>query len=112
MPAGHGNKSGEMNTITKFVACAALGMLWCVGSRAGAPQPFSDDLTLDWDGFRTALRDKGLDFRVGYVSETATNVRGGDRELWRYADQWTFATTLDLQTLFGVKHAQFQITIT
>ena len=101
-----------MNNIAKIVACSVVGVLLCAGSRAGAPQPFSDDLTLDWDGSRTALRDKGLDFRIGYVSETATNVRGGDKELWRYADQWTFATTLDLQTLIGVKDAQFQITIT
>lgn len=58
------------------------------------------------------LRDHGFDFRLGYVSETATNVRGGDGELWRYADQWTFASILDLQKLIGIKDAQFQITIT
>jgi porin len=110
--AGRSRKSGEMSMITKFVACAAVSMLWSVASRAGAPQPFSEDLTLDWNGFRSTLRDEGFDFRIGYISETATNVRGGDKELWRYADQWTFATTLDLQKLIGLKDAQFQITIT
>jgi porin len=102
----------KMSALTKALMCCVLGLVCSDASWAGAPQPFSDDLTLDWDGFRTALRDKGFDFRIGYVSETATNVRGGDRELWRYADQWTFAAILDLQTLIGVKDAQFQITIT
>jgi porin len=95
-----------------IVACCVLGLAWCATSSAGAPQPFSEDLTLDWNGFRTMLRDHGFDLRVGYISETATNIRGGNNELWRYADQWTFASTLDLQKLIGIKEAQFQITIT
>jgi porin len=93
---------------------ASVSTLMIAGSVAwaGAPQPFSDDLFLDWDGVRSALYDKGIDFRLGYVSETATNVRGGPEELWRYTDQWTFATTLDLQKLLGLTLAQFKITIT
>jgi porin len=79
---------------------------------AGAQQPFSDDLFLDWDGIRSALLDKGIDFRLGYVSETATNAKGGEKELWRYTDQWTFATKLDLEKILGLKQAQFKITIT
>jgi porin len=94
-------------------ALASLGILVCSPiAQAGAPQPFSDDLFLDWDGLRSELRGDGIDFRVGYISETATNVQGGDKELWRYADQWTFAATLDLQKLIGLDQAQFRITIT
>ncbi len=85
---------------------------WGTVARAGAPQPFSDDLTLDWDGFRSNWLDKGVDFRIGYVSETATNVRGGDEELVRYTDQITFAATLDLQKLLGLPQAQLKIAIT
>jgi porin len=79
---------------------------------AGAQQPFSDDLFLDWDGIRSALYAEGVDFRLGYVSETATNAQGGGKELWRYTDQWTFAAKFDLDKLFGLKDAQFKITIT
>jgi porin len=96
----------------KAFTCCLLALTWSLTSRAGAPQPFSQDLTLDWDGFRSELRDNGFDFRIGYISETATNVRGGDKELWRYADQWTFSSALNLETLIGAKQAQFQITIT
>jgi porin len=93
--------------------------LFCVGALAscatawgGAPQPFSDDLTLDWDGFRNALHEEGIDFHIGYVSETATNVKGGPEEDWSYTDQWTFLTTLDLQTLLDLNEAKLRLAIT
>jgi len=66
----------------------------------------------DNGGFRDELREQGVEFSLGYLSETATNLRGGDRELWRYADQWTFATTLDLEKILGLRQAKFQITLT
>jgi len=87
-------------------------LLFGPAALAGEPQPFSDDLFLDWNELRGALREDGIDFRVGYISETATNARGGDKELWRYADQWTFAATFDLKRLFGLDQAQFRIAIT
>jgi porin len=92
---------------------AAAALLTCSATAwAGAPQPFSDELFLDWNDLRTMLREQGIDFRVGYVSETATNAKGGEKELWRYTDQWTFSTKLDLQKLFGLKQAQFGLVIT
>jgi porin len=94
-------------------ALLSLGIVACGSvAQAGAPQPFSDDLFLDWNNLRNALHEAGIDFRLGYTSETATNVRGGDEELWRYADQWTFAATLDLKKLLGIDQAQFRIAIT
>src|SRR5215469_2313174 len=79
---------------------------------AGAPQPFSPEIILDVGDLRQLLREEGIDFRVGYVSETATNIQGGTQQLWRYTDQWTFATRLDLQKLFGIREAQFAVVIT
>jgi len=88
-----------------------LLIAWCCGAQAGVRQPF-EELAEDWGGIRSVLGEKGVDFRIGYVSETATNVQGGAQELWRYADQWTFAAALDLQKLLGIDQAQFKITIT
>jgi porin len=79
---------------------------------AGAPQTFSEELILDWNNLRGTLRDYGIDFRVGYLSETATNVQGGTQQLWRYNDQWTFSLTFDLQKLAGLNQAQFAVVIT
>jgi porin len=91
---------------------AAVTMTCAAAARAGAPQPFSDDLSLDWDGIRSEWLNKGVDFRIGYVSETATNVQGGDRELVRYTDQFTFSATLDLEKLLGLNQATFKMAIT
>jgi porin len=91
---------------------AATLMTCAAAAWAGAPQPFDDDLTLDWNGIRSIWFDEGIDFRIGYVSETATNVQGGDRELTRYTDQITFSTTLDLDKLLGLNQAKFRMTIT
>jgi porin len=101
-----------MSTKSRFAFILLALIAWCTAAHAGAPQPFSDDLTLDWDGFRSDLFERGIDFRIGYVSETATNVQGGDQELTRYTDQITFAGALDLQKLLGLPQAQFKITIT
>jgi porin len=92
---------------------SAVVMMTCAAAAwAGAPQPFSDDLTLDWDGIRSEWFNKGVDVRIGYVSETATNVQGGDRELVRYTDQITFSATLDLEKLFDLKQATLKLAIT
>ena len=98
----------------KYVLALLLpAILSCYSTaQAGAPQSFSEDLVLDWNDLRRALREEGIDFRVGYISETATNARGGDEELWRYADQWTFAAALDLKRLLDLDQAQFRIAIT
>ena len=90
-----------------FKSAMSVTLMMCATSVwAGAPQPFGDDLFLDWDGIRSSWLDKGIDFRIGYVSETATNVQGGAQELARYTDQITFTSTLDLEKLLGVEHAQ------
>ena len=95
------------------VALFCVGALACCATAwAGAPQPFSENLTLDWDGFRNALLEEGIDFRVGYVSETATNVKGGPEEDWSYTDQWTFLGILDLQTLLDLHEAKLRLAIT
>jgi porin len=97
--------------LKQTVAAAAL-LAGCATAWGGAPQPFSEQLFLDWDDLRALLREQGIDFRIGYVSETATNAQGGPKQLWRYTDQWTFNTKLDLQKLFGVPQAQFSFVVT
>ena len=96
----------------KLALTGAALLSCCASVWASAPQPFSEELYLDWNDLRGHLRDQGIDFRIGYLSETATNAQGGREELWRYTDQWTFATRLDLEKLFGLKEARFYVVIT
>jgi porin len=104
---------GLQNMQFKWTCVSAAMLTACTaGAWAGAPQPFSDDLSLDWDGLRSEWLDKGVDVRIGYVSETATNVQGGDRELVDYTDQITFSANLDLDKLLGLEKATFKMAIT
>lgn len=66
----------------------------------------------DWNGDRTRLKDRGIDFQFGYTGEAAYNATGGIEQDAAYADQYVAGVTLDLEKLFGIPAAQFQATIT
>jgi porin len=99
-----------MKLKTACIAAALAG--YCASALAGAPQTFSDEIILDWKDLRAMLRDDGVDLRVGYVSESATNVQGGPRQSWSYTDQWTFSTMFDLEKLLGLEQARFGLVFT
>lgn len=66
----------------------------------------------DWNGTRTRLAERGIGFDFGYDSELARNLRGGEREITRHADQWKFGTTLNLAKLWGWSGASFTAVMT
>jgi porin len=66
----------------------------------------------DWDGARTRLKERGIDFQFGYTNEIAYNATGGTHSTARYADQYAAGVTFDLDRLLGIPSAQFQTTIT
>jgi len=92
-----------------FVACMVLvpQAVWADDQPA-----FSDGLTGDWGGLRTRLQSDGINFSGGYVSETASNLQGGNKTTVRYTDQFTFGMNLDLNKLLQMHDAQFQFTVT
>lgn len=94
---------------------ALMGMsLSSSGWAAGAFDPDGDFMFGDWGGARTDLADQGVNFRFEYISEMAYSVDGGfrDKHTGRYADQWTAGANFDLDRLFGVPNARFQLTLT
>ena len=100
-----------MISIKSTLLAIGIAVIPCL-AQADEQSPFSDNLTGDWGGLRTQAHDAGIDFTFAYVSETATNAQGGEKQGTRYTDQWTMGTTLDLQKLLDLDHAQFQLTIT
>lgn len=66
----------------------------------------------DWNGERPRLEAKGITFDLGYDSQVAHNFSGGTDELTRYADQWRFGATLDLDKLWNWKGASFKALMT
>jgi porin len=91
--------------------CAAVLLLGVAGANAQdvASRPY---LLGDWDGVRARLADRGVTFSIGYGSQVAHNASGGDERLTRYADQWLFGATLDLDKLWGWMGGTFQVTLT
>ena len=79
---------------------------------ASPPAEPSPWLFGDWNGERTRLKDKGIDFQFGYTSEIAYNATGGFRNAAEYTDQYVAGVTLDLDRLLGLPSAQFQVTFT
>jgi porin len=98
---------------TLVIAAALCGMARAGdaadGNAASEPSPW---LFGDWNGERTRLKDRGIDFQFGYTSEIAYNASGGTRRDAAYADQYVAGVTLDLEKLVGLQAAQFQATFT
>jgi porin len=99
-------------------ACASLGLalvllLAGVGAagaetarRPAEPRLFGD---MEW---RTKVFDKGIDFQLVHVSESAYNLGGGTKQLVDYTDQVAVGTTFDLERIVGLHDAVIQVTYT
>jgi len=101
----------------RSLLASALGLAFISSSVWADQTPFSLDspwLLGDWGGYRTQLQQEGVDFQANYTMESASNLAGGYRSASsaRYADQWAFGSTLDLDKLINWQGAQFQMTVT
>src|SRR5262245_64704489 len=78
-------------------------------SPATEPEPW---LLGDWNGLRTRLKERGIDFQFGYTGEFAYNPIGGSEVGAAYADQYAAGVTFDLDRLISLPDAKFQVTLT
>jgi len=108
-------KGNSLNQFRLIGGISVLGALTLSGS-AFALEPFnaSEHMTGDWGGLRKELHDKGYDFNLEYVGEMGANVKGGYNhdKTARYSDQFAIGTQIDLDKAFGIKDAEFKLTIT
>ncbi|MDF0731157.1 carbohydrate porin [Pseudomonas entomophila] len=101
----------------RYPAMALATLLGSVSPSASASEPLANDtpwMLGDWNGTRSALKEQGYDFTLGYVGEMGSNLHGGfdhDRTA-RYSDQFTVGSHLDLEKLLGWHAAEFQLTVT
>ncbi len=96
-------------------ACLLWSMMACNPVFAGdAFAPDSKWMSGDWNGKRSELAARGVDFSLSYVGEVASNLDGGYRDdsIGRYSDQFALGVHLDLENVFGWKDAQLQVTVT
>ena len=109
-------RCGAVRSVSHWLQRGLVSAAICGAAAASAQEPAPDfankTLTGDWGGLRTRLAARGVDLSLGYVSETATNPRGGSGEKVRYSDQWSFGTKIDLGKLAGQDNASFELLVT
>lgn len=96
------------------LVCVAVTLGFSQAHAANAFDASSPYMFGDWNGERTALKDQGYDFSLGYTGESGTvldskKTGGHDTE---YAGQFVFGTHFDLSKILGWQDTEAQITIT
>ncbi len=94
-------------------AAAFVAVLLLLAQRGGA-DPLRDwleraELTGDWGGRRTALRERGVDLYARYHVGFWSNLRGGLDQGTRFESLADFGGDLDLERLVGWRGARFAI---
>ncbi len=66
----------------------------------------------DWHDIRTRLGRRGITVTARYASESAVNVTGGRKTLFRETGQFDAGALFDLEKVMGLKGGAFQATLT
>ncbi len=104
-----------------LVASGLLCISASAAAQAAAPAPEAaketsfwkrDTLTGDWNGARTALKDRyGTEVTLGYIGETLSVLSGGLHRHTSYEGRLEFSLDTDLHTLAGWKGGSTHLTV-
>ena len=104
---------------SKGCFCGAISLLalCCSLQTAHATDAFDPEspwMLGDWNGQRTALKQKGYDFNFGYTGELASLLDSKEHSSHgtEYADQFAIGAHVDLEKVLGWKDTEAQITVT
>ncbi|MFW1753944.1 carbohydrate porin [Acinetobacter wanghuae] len=106
----------NLSPLTKAVY-TSLAALLLSNTATHAADAFSAEspwMLGDWNGQRTELQQKGVDFSFGYTGEMATllDAKKSSSHGTEYADQIALGAHLDLEKIAGWKDTEAQITVT
>lgn len=112
-----GTLSRQRRAPQALVMALSIGAACGYSFNARAADAFATDsawMTGDWGGTRTDLLNKGIDIKMGYTGESASNIDGGYKHdrVTRYADQFNLGADINLQTLLGWNDAAFSLSLT
>ena len=89
------------------------------GTQAAPPQGTSQpawfdqrEMTGNWGGLRTTLKDEGILIRGHYVGEMAGNPQGGRSQGFRYAHEIAIGADIDFDKLTGIDVGTLHVTLT
>ena len=89
-----------LKSLSKRIAATVLALLSCLA--AGSEYPSNQFLTGDWDGRRDAVRDRGIDLKLNYTTESMYLASGGeDDDDGTYTHNIGLDLLLDMERLVG-----------
>lgn len=91
----------------RHAACLLTAFIAASDAHAEAPYLFGD-----WNGTRSDLSRRGIDFTFAYGSQLVRNVQGGERTITRHSGQLVLGARADLDTLWGWNDTVFQLSVT
>src|SRR5688572_26872936 len=75
-------RSARVIDNVRLLCFAAALIVWSVGASGESRRGAAEVEVNGHESPRNAWREKGIDLSIGYLSETVTNIQGGERELW------------------------------
>ena len=100
----------RMNTIVASILCCSASTAVLANNAFDSSSPW---MFGDWNGKRTALKDKGYDFTVAYTGQFAGVIDADKKGKGNaYADQWTFGSHFDLNKILGWNDTEAFVAIT
>lgn len=102
-----------------FVTLAVVILTFVLGAMAMPREGRAEDLvsrwmaqetaTGDWGGWRTRLRQAGIDPQLNFTTDLLGNPVGGLRQSAAYAGMWYGETVFDLETIAGLNGLRFVV---
>ncbi|WP_199529798.1 carbohydrate porin [Pseudoalteromonas sp. bablab_jr010] len=98
--------------VARLKSIAAIMLLYSQSGYADDSFDVHSHLSGEWLGARDKLAEQGVDVRLGYFSQTAHNLKGGESTETAYADQFFAGGYFNLEKLLNWSGAEFKVELT
>ena len=98
--------------VARLKSIAAIMLLYSQSGYADESFDVHSHLSGGWLGARDKLAEQGVDVRLGYFSQAAHNLKGGESTETAYADQFFAGGYFNLEKLLNWSGAEFKVELT
>ena len=105
-------RSYRYSNVARLKSIAAIMLLYSQSGHTANSFDVHSHLSGDWLGARDKLAEQGVNIRLGYFSQTAHNLKGGESTETAYADQFFVGGYFNLEKLVNWSGAEFKVELT
>ncbi|RZD21636.1 porin [Pseudoalteromonas sp. MEBiC 03485] len=105
-------RSYRYSNVARLQSIAAIMLLYSQSGHTANSFDVHSHLSGDWLGARDKLAEQGVNIRLGYFSQTAHNLKGGESTETAYADQFFVGGYFNLEKLVNWSGAEFKVELT